>query len=194
MNKIFIGVLSFLIVAFLIVGCAPKEDAEAIAGQAIKPVPKACADGQRCGFITEAQLEQKLNDFAKKIDDKSVSGAVFGGCPAGSTSSICINSQKSYCMGSLEHGAQIIDCGATMCSGRFPSGGCWGGDTQGSGEFQKEKPDSTSFGGCPAGSIASVCVDATQMLCIGSEPYGDQLISCGPPGSCAGSFPSAVCN
>ena len=123
MNKMLIGIFGLLIMMFVIVGCAPKEDAEAVAGQAVRVgapvVAKACIDGQKCGFITEAQLEQKLNDFAKKIDEKSVSGAVFGGCPAGSTASICIDSQKAYCMGSLEHCAQIIDCGATKCSGRF---------------------------------------------------------------------------
>jgi len=187
MSKRLLVLMILLVGVFFIVGCAPKGDAEAVAGQAVKRGAS--------GFVTEGQLEQKLENFAKEIDQKSVTGAVFGGCPAGSTASICIDSQKAYCMGSLEHGAQIIDCGETIrCSGRFPSGGCWGGTTQGGGEFQKEKPDSTSFGGCPAGSVASVCVDGTQLFCLGSEQYGDKIISCGSSGSCTGNFPNAKCS
>lgn len=189
MKKIVL-VMGLVVLMLFVVACAPGET---LAGQAVKQDKTCLRLENGCGFATEAQLEQKLNDFAKKIDQKNVSAA-FGGCPAGSTASICIDSQKAYCIGSLVHGSQIIDCGQTSCSGRFPSGGCWSGETQGNGQFKKEKPDSTSFGGCPMGSVASVCVDGTQLFCLGSEQYGDQIISCGPPGSCTGNFPSAKCN
>ena len=163
---------------------APVSEGEegALAGNAMKfqkvavAPANACNNVQGCGFVTVAQL-----------DANDEHGLPFGGCPRGSTSSVCVDRTRVLCTGSAELGDRIIDCGGNGCSGNYPSSGCWGVPRG------RESSHSFAFGGCPRGSTSSICVSANDVFCMGSTEFGDQVISCGDR-PCGGDFPRARCN
>ena len=48
----------------------------------------------------------------------------------------------------------------------------------------------TPFGGCPGGTTASSCADATQVRCTGSPEFGEAIIDC----TFSGSIPAGICD
>ena len=99
-----------------------------IAPEAIEQVkPTFCKKGSDCGFVTKKEIEKILKQFTIDHDKKNNMNQVFtafGGCPRGSTGSVCINQTQMLCVGSMELGDAIISCSTGICKGSFPSATC----------------------------------------------------------------------
>lgn len=114
--KKMLAMLSLLVIVLFVVSCAPKEGAEAVAGQAV--ASSYCDRGKQCGFITEVpSVKGKIIcdsiNAATEIDTtkmvlgtKICSDAGYDTCAAvyrmysetyfASTNKSCVGVQSSY--------------------------------------------------------------------------------------------------